>query len=146
MLISVAQIEESAKRFSHLKREPARDKFSDFSEESFISDVSPEIVKDNIISTEDNLVKRKEMLESIKNEPVDFAFERAIGKNDSVYSNFVELISIAKQKVGRIAIREGNRNIGFATGFMVSESLMLTNWHVFKTIGEVADSEIQFSY
>jgi endonuclease G, mitochondrial len=77
------------------------------------------------------------MLGSLNQELVEFAFERAIGKNDSVYSNFVELIHQAKQKVGRIAIKKGNHNIGFATGFMVSENLLLTNWHVFKTIDEV---------
>ena len=86
------------------------------------------------------------MLETVGQEPVDFAYERAIGKNDSVYSNFVELIGNAKQKVGRIAIKRGNRNIGFATGFMVAENLLLTNWHVFRTIDEVADSEVQFLY
>ncbi|MEJ7681020.1 MAG: hypothetical protein WKG06_24845 [Segetibacter sp.] len=42
-----------------------------------------------------------------------------------------ELVRNAKHKVGRIAIKNGNRNIGFATGFMVAEHLMLTNWHSF---------------
>lgn len=146
MLISVEQLEESANRFAALEKNPVRDGVSDFTDEALIADVAPEIVKNNILGTNENLVKRKEMLESIQQEPVDFAFERAIGENDSVYSNFVELIKNAKQKVGRIAIKNGNRNIGFATGFMVAENLLLTNWHVFKTIAEVADSEIQFYY
>ncbi len=146
MLISVEQLDESAKRFSALQEKPVRETFSDFSDEALIADVLPEVTKGNILGTDENLIKRKEMLEAIKQEPVDFAFERAIGNNDSVYSNFVELIRHAKQKVGRIAIKQGNRNIGFATGFMVAENLLLTNWHVFKSISEVADSEIQFFY
>ena len=146
MFVSVTQIEESAKRFSALTKEPLRDSVSDFSEDALIEDVPTEILEGNILGTEENLTKRREMLNNIKQEPVNFAFERAIGENDSVYSNFVELIRNVKQKVGRIAIKEGTRNIGYATGFMVSENLMLTNWHVFRTIEEVGESEIQFFY
>ena len=145
MLINVDQIHESEKRFSALDNAPPRDAEASFTEESFI-DVPPTATQDNILGTNENLIKRKEMLETITTEPVDFAFERAIGKNDSVYSNFVELIRNAKQKTGRIAVKNGNRNIGYATGFMVAENLLLTNWHVFKTIDDVADSEIQFFY
>lgn len=146
MLISVDQLKESEKRYVALEETPVRDNVSNFSEEAFIADVSPEIIKGNILGTDENLTKRKEMLETVKQEPVDFAFERAIGQNDSVYSNFVELIKNAKQKVGRIAVKRGNKNIAFATGFMVAENLMLTNWHVFKMIEDVADSEVQFFY
>ena len=146
MFISVAQLDESAKRFTALDETPIRDKTSDFSEEELIANVPSNVTEGNIIGTDENLIKRKEMLEAIKKEPVDFAFERAIGKNDSVYSNFVELIQNAKQKVGRIFIKTGSKKVGYATGFMVAENLLLTNWHVFKTIEDVADSEIQFFY
>ena len=146
MLINVDQIQESEKRHSALDNAPPRDIAAGFTEEASITNVPPEITRGNILGTNENLIKRKEMLETLKKEPVEFAFERAIGRNDSVYSNFVELIRNAKQKTGRIAIKNGNRNVGFATGFMVAENLMLTNWHVFKTIEEVADSEIQFFY
>ena len=97
MLISVHQLEESEKRYAALVKTPVRDNVSDFSEEAF-ANVSPEIIEGNILSTDENLTKRKQMLEAVKKEPVDFAFERAIGENDSVYSNFVELIRNAKQK------------------------------------------------
>lgn len=146
MLLSISQIEQSAKRFSAEEELKSRDLTEDLSKEVFIEDVSPEITRGNILNVDDNLAKRKEMLESLNQEPVEFAFERAIGQNDSVYSNFVELIHQAKQRVGRIAVKRGNSNIGFATGFMVAENLLLTNWHVFKTINEVAESEIQFYY
>ncbi len=147
MLISVDQLEESENRYAALETEPVRENVPDvFNEEVFIKGVSPDIIQGNILSTEENLTQRKIMLATVKQEPLDFAFERAIGKNDSLYSNFVELIKDAKQKVGRIAIKQGNKNIAFATGFMVSKNLMLTNWHVFKTIEDVGDSEVQFFY
>src|SRR6185437_9715246 len=144
MLVSLDQLNASAKRFEALPKEPARVAITEFKKEATIPDVLPKIIKGNIIGDGENMVKRKEMLEAVKQEPVDFALERAIGKNDAVYSNFVELIRFSKQKVGRIAVRQGNKNIGFATGFLVAENLLLTNWHVFKTIEEVAESEVQF--
>ncbi|MBL0884078.1 MAG: DNA/RNA non-specific endonuclease [Chitinophagaceae bacterium] len=98
------------------------------------------------ISPEENLQKRKVMLEAIRSEPPEFAYERAIGKNDSVYSNFIDLLDVSKKKVARVVIKEGNKAIGFATGFMVSPELMLTNWHVFKSKADVRESEIQFQY
>jgi endonuclease G len=72
-----------------------------------VPDVSPEVTRGNILSAAENLIKRKEMLRALRKEPADFAFERAMGNNDSVYSNFVELIITAKRKVGRIAIKTG---------------------------------------
>ena len=146
MLVSIDQLDESEKRYDALQKEPVRNAVAAFSDEALIADVAPEITAGNILGTDENLNKRKEMLETVSQEPVDFAFERAIGKNDSVYSNFVELIGNAKQKVGRIAIKRGNRNIGFATGFMVAENLLLTNWHVFRSVNEIAESEVQFFY
>ena len=146
MLLSTTQLEQSSKRYDALTEPKSKGLIEDESVESLIGNVPPEIVKDNILDSAENLTKRANMLEAIHLEPLEFAFERAIGNNDSVYSNFIELILHAKQKVGRIAVKRGNRNLGFATGFMVSENLLLTNWHVFKTIDAVADSEIQFFY
>ena len=146
MLISIDQLKTSEKRFDYLPEGAARDNPQNISDEVLVANVAKNITTSNIIGSDENLVKRKEMLEAVNQEPVDFAFERAIGKNDSVYSNFVDLIENAKQKVGRIHVKHGAKNIGFATGFMVAENLLLTNWHVFKTIEEVGDSEVQFMY
>jgi endonuclease G len=79
-------------------------------------------------------------------EPTEFAYERAIGINDSLYSNFTELIALTKRKVGRIVNIEDERKTGYATGFMVSECLLLTNWHVFKTAQMAKESEVHFFY
>jgi endonuclease G, mitochondrial len=104
------------------------------------------IIQDNILGGDVNLVKRKEMIFAKGFEPTEFAYERAIGRNDSLYSNFTELIALTKRKVGRIVIKEDSKLVGYATGFMVSSSLLLTNWHVFKYQGLADESEIHFFY
>lgn len=108
--------------------------------------VISEITKGNILGEDENLEKRKEMIEAKGFEPTEFAYERAIGENDSLYSNFTELIAITKRKVGRIIIRLDGKRIGYGTGFMVSDSLMLTNWHVFKEKEWTEESEVHFFY
>lgn len=102
-----------------------------------------------IITAEENQKRketRKEMIASKTAEPVDFAYERAIGNNDSVYSNFIELVALTKRKVARIVIKENDKKVGFATGFMVSKNLMLTNWHVFQYKEMSTCSEAHFFY
>lgn len=102
--------------------------------------------EDNIHGDERNLINRKALIKRTAPEPLDFAYERAIGENDSVYSNFAELIVEAKKKVGRIAVIEQNTFAGYATGFMVSDSLLLTNWHVLSTVDEAISSTVEFNY
>ncbi|NNE25821.1 MAG: hypothetical protein HKN09_03175 [Saprospiraceae bacterium] len=101
---------------------------------------------ENIHGNAKNRINRRALIKNTAPEPVDFAFERAIGNNDSVFSNFIELILGAKQKVGRIAVIENNTVSGYATGFMVSDTLMLTNWHVLSTKVEARFSTIEFNY
>ncbi len=139
MLLPIQLIESAEERFntntdSHLEKKNG----------NLNSEAAVHQQPENIIGAEKNIEKRKEMLSALSVEPLDFAFERAIGKNDSLYSNFIELIADAKRKVGRIVIKSGNKNKGFATGFMVSENLLLTNWHVFNTTDDVEDSIVQF--
>ncbi len=104
------------------------------------------ITKGNVLGADVNLAKRKEMISAKGFEPAEFAFERAIGNNDSLYSNFTELIALTKRKVARIVIIENSKKIGYATGFMVSNSLLLTNWHVFKNAQMATESEVHFFY
>lgn len=150
MFVPVEELDKSEQRYASWASQPGREKAAIVTEETLIAEVppaiAPSVAKGNILTTGENMEKRREMLEAIAQEPAAFALERAIGKNDSVYSNFIELILEAKKKVGRIVVRNGNKNMGYATGFMVSETLLLTNWHVFKSIDMVAQSEIQFHY
>ncbi len=71
------------------------------------------------VPKDENLNNRKRMLRDTGVEPLEFAYERAIGKNDSVYSNFIDILNGAKSKVGRIVIKDGASVLGYATGFMV---------------------------
>lgn len=146
MLVSVDQIIDSEERYhSYKKLAPPKHKAAPV--EAAAESISSKFAADEKkIETGKKLVQRKEMLETAASEPVDFAFERAIGHNDSVYSNFCELIAAAKQKIGRIVIKDSNKSTGYATGFLVSERLMLTNWHVFQTATDARDSEVQFNY
>ena len=151
MLIPVDQLSQSAKRYEVLKEKPVRKEIAKKQTEKKLMDAAgknvPEnVVTGNLLGDKENLNKRREMLEKMSLEPPSFAFERAIGENDSVYSNFADLIAFTKQKVARIVIRQGAKKLGYATGFMVSERLLLTNWHVFKTKESVAQSEAEFYY
>ncbi|HAD13282.1 MAG TPA: hypothetical protein DCF33_12695 [Saprospirales bacterium] len=137
MQVSLKQLEACVDRYQQWKSKE---------EESSLYESAGKRAAVDGVSDDQNLEQRKHMLRDFGLEPVDFAFERAIGQNDSVYSNFIETIQSAKQKVGRIVIKRGNTIQGYATGFMVSERLLLTNWHVFKQMEEALDSEVQFGY
>lgn len=145
MLVPIEQVNESVERYKDFVEGKKADAPVVPLDEAAIKS-SRAITAGQIVSVEENLENRKEMLDAISVEPTEFAFERAIGKNDSVYSNFIALIAFAKQKVGRIVVKSGSRHLGYATGFMVSERLMLTNWHVFKEKEAVGQSEVEFSY
>lgn len=72
--------------------------------------------------------------------------ERVIGHSKEFLSAvFFELGLRAMSSVARIDLRAGDA-AGFATGFMVSPSLMLTNWHVFEEPGWAHESRAQFDY
>ena len=105
-----------------------------------------EITKDNnTLAKSERTAKRREVIARNSVEPTEFAYERAIGNNDSLYSNFAELIALTKRKVCRIVIKEaGGRSYG--TGFMVSRRLLLTNWHVFKNKQMADAAEAHFFY
>lgn len=141
MFLSIDQLEKSASRAPD-KLDAARVG----RQNKPTSDLESALVSDNILSPGENLAKRREMLAAVSVEPLDFAFERAIGKNDAVYSNFADLIEDAKRKVGKIAVKQGSKIVAFATGFMVSPRLLLTNWHVFNSKADAATSEVTFFY
>ncbi len=144
MLISIDELDYAEEQYKVIKNTDIQDRFAAMASRSLLDNET--VKNDNIVTKERNQESRKALLNTLSTEPFDFAYERSIGKNDSVYSNFVELIQHAKSKVGRIVIKSGIRKKGFATGFMVSEKLLLTNWHVFPSIDAVEDSEVQFHY
>lgn len=148
MKVSVEQLEKSIERFDYSEKLKKPIVKYTPKQKLFVQpkSISKKLTFNNITGDKENLKQRKEMLKTSGVEPVDFAFERAIGKNDSVYTNFISLITEAKRKICRIIIKDDASKVGFATGFMVSKNLMLTNWHVFKNKEEAATSCIQFNY
>lgn len=72
--------------------------------------------------------------------------ERILFKNDLMRVNYLERGTLAARAVGRIWIRSSNGQlVGYATGFMVSPQLLLTNHHVLPT-REVAYGQVEFNY
>ncbi len=138
MLISLKQLERETNR----ETEPKTSAAEGTEKQPHV----PSLPKGNVLGADVRLEKRKEMIRAVRFEPEDFAYERAIGRNDSLFSNFAELIALTKRKVGRIVIKEEGEVKGYGTGFMVSPSLLLTNWHVFKTRELAAESEVYFFY
>ena len=104
-----------------------------------------EITEEDTLNERERIEKRKKVISENSVEPVEFAFERAIGRNDSLYSNFAELIALTKRKVCRIVTKEDGKKTS-GTGFMVSNRLLLTNWHVFKNKQMADEGEAHFFY
>ncbi|NOS83581.1 MAG: hypothetical protein HOP31_00440 [Ignavibacteria bacterium] len=147
MFVSEKQLKKETNRAGDIKTDDAEKTFtSEVKEAPEENPVIKNITEGNILGSSQNLEKRKAMISAKGFEPAEFAYERAIGKNDSLYSNFTELIAVTKRKIGRIVIKSDNKIEGYATGFMVSDSLLLTNWHVFKKQTDAEESEVQFFY
>jgi endonuclease G len=73
--------------------------------------------------------------------------ERLIGNNDLVDEFYLQRALVAAQPVMRIILRDpAGRERGWATGFLVSPRLLLTNWHVFPTSGETGNAIAEANY
>jgi len=149
MFLSEEQLKESELRFADIQKSQSLSTENGLPNDILAMEglmINPDPIPQANPATDLQAANRKMTLEYKAPEPTDFAYERAIGKNDSVYSNFVELLMDAKEKVGRILVRKGSNLAGYATGFMVSPRLMLTNWHVFQNATDAQNSEVQFGY
>jgi endonuclease I/V8-like Glu-specific endopeptidase len=74
------------------------------------------------------------------------SLERIFFKNDLMRINYLERGTRAARAVGRIWIQSSQGQlIGYATGFMVSPQLLLTNHHVLPT-RESAYGQVEFNY
>ena len=73
--------------------------------------------------------------------------ERLIGQSDLLDLNYFWRGLIAARSVARIVLRDAaeGRIAGYATGFLVSPSLMLTNHHVFETAEQARYSFAEFA-
>jgi endonuclease G len=79
--------------------------------------------------------------------PTPTELERIIGTNDLVDEFYLSRGLVAAQPVCRLVLRDGgDRARGYATGFMISPRLLLTNCHVFPNREEAANAVAQFDY
>lgn len=101
----------------------------------------------------EHVERRRTMIAATALENVSDAFERYIGTNDLLPINYLLGGFLQSKSVGRIRYfdkREGKT--AWATGFMVSPELMLTNHHVFPVANRsefdalVDDPAIEFGY
>lgn len=97
--------------------------------------------------------RRKRMIADVAVENVADAFERYIGDNDLLPINYLVIGYLQSRSVGLIRYfdrKEGKEAV--ATGFLVSENLLLTNHHVFPvdSLAEfqafAKDPTIEFNY
>jgi len=79
--------------------------------------------------------------------PTPTELERIIGTNDLVDEFYLSRGLVAAKPVCRLVLRDGgDRARGYATGFMVSPRLLLTNCHVFPNLNEATNALAQFDY
>src|ERR1051326_5549480 len=95
----------------------------------------------------EQVLKRRQMLQKVAPENLDDAFERYIGNNDLLPINFLEIGYHKSRAVGRIRYFDltVNQN-ALATGFLISNDLVLSNHHVFQKIDSFRDPYIEFDY
>ncbi|MCG2605891.1 MAG: hypothetical protein KBO60_22800, partial [Achromobacter sp.] len=79
-----------------------------------------------------HFARRRAMISANARESADLAFERYIGTNDLLPSNYLLSGHLHARAVGRIRyLDRTTRRAAYATGFMVTPELMITNHHVF---------------
>lgn len=106
-----------------------------------------EFVKPRDVNSPATLELRRRALTETVLRPSKSEKERILGDNDLVDLNFFERGLFAAKPVCRVILRdEADRQIGAASGFMVSPSLLLTNHHVFPKAAEAALALAQFDY
>ncbi len=97
--------------------------------------------------TAEALSKRAVGLRAYGLEPSPTELERMIGTNDLVDEFYLERALLAARPVCRLVARNASgHERGYATGFMVSPRLLLTNWHVFRTKDEAEYGLAEFDY
>lgn len=79
--------------------------------------------------------------------PSETEFERILGSNDLVDEFYLQRALIAARPVCRLVVRNpAGKEIGYATGCMVSPQLVLTNWHVFKQREQAENGIAEFDF
>lgn len=100
-----------------------------------------------IQASEPALARRAANLGFAGARPSTTELERLIGNNDLVDEFYLQRALVAAKPVMRITLRDpAGRERGWATGFMVSPRLLLTNWHVFPALDETNNAIAEANY
>src|SRR5882672_9889184 len=95
----------------------------------------------------ERLAKRTSALAADGAAPSKLEFERILGSNDLVDMNYLERgLQVARAVCRIILIGPGGGDRGYATGFMVSPRLLLTNHHVFPSFPDADGAIAEFNY
>lgn len=103
----------------------------------------------DVAATKDpaRIARRVSFLDQGGSKASDRELERLMGTNDLVDEFYLERALLAARPVSRITIRSRTgHERGFATGFMISPRLLITNEHVFGSPDEAAPSVAEFNY
>jgi endonuclease G, mitochondrial len=120
-----------------------------------VREIREVIARESVIELDgaEHVERRRTMIAATALENVSDAFERYLGTNDLLPINYLLGGFLQSKSVGRIRYfdkREGKT--AWATGFMISPELMLTNHHVFPVVDQaefaalIDDPAIEFGY
>ncbi|MCC7001566.1 MAG: DNA/RNA non-specific endonuclease [Gemmatimonadaceae bacterium] len=99
------------------------------------------------LNAPERIMLRTDRLRDLVLRPSKSEQERILGSNDLVDLNFLERGCFAARAVCRVILRDASRRqIGVATGFMVSSRLLMTNHHVLPSASDAATALAQFDY
>lgn len=109
--------------------------------------VIPKQVNAFELDTPQRGILRIDHLINTVSEPFDTAKERLIGPSDLMSINFLQIGFLSGKPICRIHVRnEMGSNLGKATGFLISPSLLITNNHVFENEASALKSLAEFNY
>jgi endonuclease G, mitochondrial len=95
----------------------------------------------------DRLARRTRALAADGVTPSKLEFERILGSNDLVDINYLERgLQVSRAVCRIILLGPGGGDRGYATGFMVSPRLLLTNHHVFPSFSDAEGAIAEFNY
>lgn len=95
----------------------------------------------------DRIAKRTRALAADGAAPSKLEFERILGSNDLVDMNYLERgLQVSRAVCRIILIGPGGGDRGYATAFMISPRLLLTNHHVFPSFSDADGAIAEFNY
>ncbi len=120
-----------------------------------IKEIRDRIAKESALTLDgpEHVERRKAMLAAVATEDVLDAQERYIGDNDLLPINYLLHGYLQSRSVGRLKYFDKEEGkVATATGFLISESLLMTNHHVFP-VNDLAgfrnfaeDATLEFNY